>query len=117
MPDYLFQDTKTGEVVERSMSANDCVPIGEVMREGRRRLRRLASLGAASVEPNWSHISHQFTDEDCAKYGPKDRLGRPRALTATGGLPLTSKREINEMQARMAADGRSMGYDYGRFRK
>lgn len=117
MPAYDFEDTKTGERVELWMSADEAVEIGKTVRRGGRRLRRLASGAQGMVEPGWNHVTHQFTDEDCAKYGPKDRLGRPRALTEHGGLPLTGRKEIAEMQARMAADGRTMGYDFGQFRK
>lgn len=112
---YEFEDVKTGEGVEEFLDPDKAPRIGETIRLGGRRLRRVASLPQAMIEPNWDHVSHSFSDEDCAKYGPKDRHGKPRALTETGGLRLTAK-ESTEMSARLAADGRTVGHDRGRFR-
>jgi len=114
---YEFEDVKTGERVEVWMSADDCVPIGDTRKIEGRELRRLAAYGPGMVEPDWAHTTYQFHEDDCRKYGPKDRLGRPRALDEAGGMRLNNRREINEMRDRMAADGRSDGYSFGQFQR
>lgn len=112
---YEFEDVKTGEGVEEMLHPDEAPRIGETMRLNGRLLRRVASLPQTMIEPDFTHTTHQFSDADCARYGPRDRDGKPRKLTETGGLTLTS-REANDMQARMTAAGKSMGYDRGQFR-
>lgn len=112
---YEFEDVKTGEGVEEFLDPSEAPRIGDIVRIRGRRLRRVASLPQTMIEPDFTHTTHQFSDADCARYGPRDRDGKPRKLTEIGGLTMTS-REANDMQARMAAAGKTMGYDRGQFR-
>lgn len=112
---YEWQDEKTGEYVEEFFDVDTVPRIGEYARIGGRRLRRVPSIPEFAIEPTFAALTHQFSDEDCAKFGPKDRHGRPRKLTETGGLQMTT-RETSDMEARLADAGRPVTYDRGLFR-
>lgn len=115
MPLYVFEDRKTGEIVEEFMSVIEVPKIGGLARVNGRVVRRIATIPTFAIEPHFAALTHQFSDEDCAKFGPKDRHGRPRKLTETGGLPMTA-RETSDMEARLADAGRPVTYDRGMFR-
>jgi hypothetical protein len=113
---YEWQDPKTGEYVEEFFDVDTVPRIGEFARVRGRRLRRIPSIPDFAVEPDFgSVLTHQFSDEDCARFGPKDRNGQPRKLTATGGLQLNG-RERADFEAKMADAGRTVRYDTGMFR-
>lgn len=112
MPEYSFQDVKTGEVVDLYMPASEAVEIGKVIRRGGRRLRRLAAYGAPMAEPDWAHVDfqHRRWTPGAPRY---DEKGRPVLL---------NKREILNFEARMRENDAKEGirrddrYDLGQFR-
>lgn len=116
MPLYEFEDDETGDRIELYMSVDAVPRNGEVVLHEGKRLRRVPTSFQGMIEPDFSHVTYTFSDEQCAKYGPRDRNGRPRKLDPAGGLPLTGKEQI-EMQSRMQADGLTKGYDRGQFSK
>lgn len=106
MPEYPFEDVKTGELVDVNMSADACVPIGKTIRRAGRSLRRLASNACPAVEPNWAHTCFSMSDEDAKKYAPR--------VDANGFGVFDTRRQIENAQAKMAADGRQpWTYDFG----
>ena len=117
MPDYVFEDTRTKERVELFMDADACVPIGKVIRRDGRRLRRLASYGAAMAEPDWRHVAYQMDDED-AKVAKKIDI----KIDPDSGCPMPStKRQILELEAAIQDhsaknnERSSFRYDFGQF--
>jgi hypothetical protein len=113
---FVFEDVKSGGIKEVWMDREIAPRIGETLMIGAREFRRLPTIPQAMVEPSWECTTYQFSDAQCAKYGPRDRDGRPRQLDAAGGLRLKGK-EIDDMQARMRADGLTKTYDRGQFSK
>lgn len=111
MPEYVFEDVKTGVRVDVFMDASECVEIGKTIRHEGRRLRRLPSVGASMVEPNWGHVAYQFDEED-AKLAP-------RSDPATGCPVLLNKREIETFRRKIEDRDKKEGfkYDYGRFKR
>lgn len=112
MPRYVFEDVKTCEVVELDMPMSESVPIGEVRKIGKRRLRRLCeSAPEALVEPDWAHKSYQLGDEQI-KYAPHVVVEDGERYAA-----FRNKREILNFEARLAEHGITERYDFGHFRR
>lgn len=107
MPDYDFEDVETRQVVELTMLASEAVPIGEVIERDGRRLRRLPSCSHGMVEPEWAHKCFTMSDAEALKYAPR--------VDENGFGVFRNKQEILNAQARMAADGKTLTYDFGKF--
>ena len=105
---YEFTDAKTGEGVEEFMDS-DCAPrIGSLVTINGRRLRRVASLPQALVEPDYRHVAWQLraNEPGAPRYGAK---GTPEE-----GQPIfNSKKEIREFQAKNADYYGTKKNDYG----
>lgn len=105
---YVFEDVKTGEIVEELLDLEDAPRIGETMRLNGRRLRRLPTVPQALVEPDYRHIAWQLraNEPGAPRYGKK---GTPEE-----GQPIFhSKKEILEFQAKNADFYGKKRNDYG----
>lgn len=108
MPLYTFE-ARDGSTVERYHEISDAPRVGKRIRVNGKTYRRVFDYGRrggeVAVEKDWDHLALALTPEQAKRYCTKfDDMGHGR---------LRSRKEIQEVQARMQADGVPMRYDFG----
>lgn len=91
MPTYEFQDVKNGAVVELYMPMSEAPRIGHSIREGKRKLRRIASVPEGKVQPDCRHVSNLIPTKHL-KHAPRPDVG--------GAVTFHNRREIREFEAK-----------------
>lgn len=91
MPTYEFQDVRTKAVVERWMPASEAVAIGHSIREGKRKLRRIASMPQALCQPDCRHVANTI---------PTKHLKHAPRPDDDGAVTFHNRKEIREFEAK-----------------
>lgn len=102
MPEYLYRDEETGEVVGVIESMRETPPIGEVVERGGRRFKKLPSTGVTGLD----RTAKPFVAYSQVKWHPE-----AKKYTKHGHAVFESARERNEFIDRHNARADKTGGD------
>lgn len=101
---YTFR-SHDGATVEREYPMAQAPKIGTRIRVKGKTYRRVLDFGQVAVEPDFQHSMWALTKDQAKRYCKKfDQYGHGIAM---------DRKEIQNVQARMQADGIPMRYDFG----